>query len=136
MLRQRCAGLYLFSNTLAPSIAGASIKCVELLRSFHRVARQLEENNEILPRGDDCGAALGSCPDGPPIAPDHASAMPPLFSASASPRHARSAASTMSSGFFLSGGAAGQGRASARGDQRRGTPAPIWEVCGRVNSAR
>ncbi len=50
LLRQRSRP-YLFSNTLAPSIAAASIKALELLNSSLRLKEKLEENTKRFREG-------------------------------------------------------------------------------------
>lgn len=49
MLRQRSRP-YLFSNTLAPSIAGASIAAFELLKQSNDLRKRLEENTKLFRR--------------------------------------------------------------------------------------
>ena len=52
MLRQRSRP-YLFSNTLAPSITGASIEVFNMLEETTILARYTGEEHQILPQGDD-----------------------------------------------------------------------------------
>lgn len=50
MLRQRSRP-YLFSNSLAPSIVGASLKVFELLKRDHSLKNQLDENTAFFKKG-------------------------------------------------------------------------------------
>src|SRR5258708_12359102 len=50
LLRQRSRP-YLFSNTLAPSIAGGSLKVLELLSSSTELRDRLEANTLFFPHG-------------------------------------------------------------------------------------
>jgi len=50
LLRQRSRP-YLFSNTLAPAIAGASLKVIELLSASTELRDRLETNTEIFRQG-------------------------------------------------------------------------------------
>jgi len=50
LLRQRSRP-YLFSNTLAPAIAGASIKALELLRNSTELRDRLESNTKFFRQG-------------------------------------------------------------------------------------
>ena len=68
LLRQRSRP-YLFSNTLAPSIVGASLKVLELLSESTALRDKLEANTQILPRRDDANWASIFCPATHPIVP-------------------------------------------------------------------
>src|SRR5690606_26787373 len=50
MLRQRSRP-YLFSNSLAPAIVGASIKVFEMLSNDNHLRNQLEENTKYFKEG-------------------------------------------------------------------------------------
>ena len=52
MLRQRSRP-YLFSNSVAPPILGASLKAIEICRAVDRAARQAGREHEVLPLRDD-----------------------------------------------------------------------------------
>jgi glycine C-acetyltransferase len=52
LLRQRSRP-YLFSNTLAPTIAGASIAALNLLKAVHEAARHAGGEHTLLPRRND-----------------------------------------------------------------------------------
>ncbi len=52
LLRQRSRP-YLFSNTLAPMIAGASLAALDILERIHRAARPSRKQHAVLPRRDD-----------------------------------------------------------------------------------
>ena len=117
-LRQRSRP-YLFSNTLAPGIAGASLKVLELLTRLHRAARQAGGEHQIFPRRHGRGSASTSCP----------ARIRFVRSCSATPRWPRNSPTPcckrafMSSAFQLSGRAAGQGahpHADFRGALARG----------------
>lgn len=46
-LRQRSRP-YLFSNTLCPSIAGASVKCLEMLEANHHLVKKVHDNSKYF----------------------------------------------------------------------------------------
>ncbi len=52
ILRQRSRP-YLFSNSVAPAILGASLKAIEICRRFDRAPRQARIQHPVLPPGDD-----------------------------------------------------------------------------------
>ena len=52
LLRQRSRP-YLFSNTLAPVIAGASLEALRILEGVDRTARHAGGEHPLLPPGDD-----------------------------------------------------------------------------------
>ncbi len=67
LLRQRSRP-YLFSNTLAPSIAGASLKALELLTASTALRDQLEANTQYF-RGEMARRGFNILPGTHPIAP-------------------------------------------------------------------
>jgi glycine C-acetyltransferase len=67
MLRQRSRP-YLFSNTLAPSIAGASLKVLELLSASTALRDKLEENTRFF-RAEMTARGFNILPGTHPIAP-------------------------------------------------------------------
>jgi glycine C-acetyltransferase len=67
LLRQRSRP-YLFSNTLAPSIAGASLKAIELLSASTELRDRLEANTQFF-RGEITRRGFNILPGTHPIAP-------------------------------------------------------------------
>ena len=67
MLRQRSRP-YLFSNSVAPPIVGASLKALEICTPLDRAARPARGEHQVLPRGHDRAAVQHR----PRRAPDHA----------------------------------------------------------------
>jgi len=67
LLRQRSRP-YLFSNTLAPSIAGASLKALELLTASTELRDRLEANTQYF-RGEMTRRGFNILPGSHPIAP-------------------------------------------------------------------
>jgi glycine C-acetyltransferase len=67
LLRQRSRP-YLFSNTLAPSIAGASLKAIELLSASTELRDRLEANTRFF-RGEMTNRGFNILPGTHPIAP-------------------------------------------------------------------
>ena len=68
LLRQRSRP-YLFSNTVAPAIVGASIAVLELLSSTTELRDRVMANAAPLPRGDDAPPASSIKPGMHPIVP-------------------------------------------------------------------
>ena len=69
LLRQRSRP-YLFSNSVAPPILGASLKAIEICRRSTELRDTLEANTTVLPRGDD-RAELQHRPGRTPDHADH-----------------------------------------------------------------
>ncbi len=67
MLRQRSRP-YLFSNTLAPSIVGASIKVLDMLENDHSLRDKLEQNTKYF-RNEMTNAGFDIIPGTHPIVP-------------------------------------------------------------------
>ena len=61
LLRQRSRP-YLFSNSVAPPILGASLKALEICTPLDRAARPAGGEHEVLPRGDDRAEVSTSSP--------------------------------------------------------------------------
>ena len=70
MLRQRSRP-YLFSNSVAPPIVGASLKAIEICSTIDRAARPARGQHAVLPRGDD-RAEVQHRPGRAPDRADHA----------------------------------------------------------------
>ncbi len=96
LLRQRSRP-YLFSNTLAPSIAGASLKVLELLSASTALRDKLEENTRYF-RAAIVGARLQHRARHAPDRADHARRR--RARAGASPRRCSRAACTSSASSY------------------------------------
>ena len=134
LLRQRSRP-YLFSNSLAPVVAGATLRALELLEREHRAARPPGGQHEVLPREDDRGGLRDPARRAPHRA-HHVHALRPRRCAPGPglrPGPARRGG--LREGLLLPGGAERASRASAsssrpptspRTSSRRSRPSPRW----------